>query len=162
MALAQLKLVGVEQADDRPAEQRVFDHWVVMMGRNPRRTVLGPERRRALRRALELYDVDTLMLAIEGCACSAWHAGENDRGTAYNDIELIVRNERNVERFAEMGERLRERARVQAQRQRERAQEAAAATPEGGVEAGATAEDAALWRERLRTLAASMAGRKLG
>ncbi len=155
----QLKLVDVAAAEALSPEQRVFDHWVWMMGKAPRRTVLGPERRKVLRRALELYDVETLMLAIEGCAGSAWHAGDNDRGTAYNDLELILRNERNVERFADMGEHLRAKALRQAQREREaQAQASAQPVPELGAEAAG--EDAAKWRERLRALAASMAGRR--
>ncbi|MEY5097865.1 MAG: Vibrio phage VvAW1 [Pseudomonadota bacterium] len=155
---AQLKLVDVAAAEVLSPEQRVFDHWVWMMGKAPRRTVLGPERRKVLRRALELYDVETLMLAIEGCAGSAWHAGDNDRGTAYNDLELILRNERNVERFADMGEQLRAKALRQAQRERDAAAQGEAAEPVLGAEAAG--EDAAKWRERLRALAASMAGRR--
>lgn len=159
----QLKLVDVAAPEAVSPEERVFAHWVWMMGKAPRRTVLGPERRKVLRRALELYDVETLMLAIEGCAGSAWHAGDNDRGTAYNDLELILRNERNVERFADMGEQLRAKAMRQAQRERERemqaqAQVSAQPVPELGAEAAG--EDAAKWRERLRALAASMAGRR--
>lgn len=96
----------------RPADavERLFEHWVFMMGKNPKRCALGPARRKLIVQALALYDEETLELAIEGCATSAWHAGENDRGKEFNDIELIFRNEAKVERFAEDGEKLRERA----------------------------------------------------
>lgn len=163
-ALVQLSLVGADAAPgaQAPAERQVFEHWVYLMGKNARRTVLGPERRRALRRALELYDVDTLMLAIEGCAGSAWHRGENDRGMAYDDLELILRNERNVERFAELGERVREQARRMLQRRREAEQAAAQQAEQAAQGADGDApvpEDAATWREAVRAMTARMAGR---
>lgn len=104
----QLKLVTDEQplaaCDD---VRRLFDHWVFMLGKNPKRVALGPERRKVINRALQLYEVEVLEMAIEGCAASEWHAGENDRGAVYQDIELILRNECHIERFAALGERLR-------------------------------------------------------
>lgn len=97
---------------DAHAEQtptaRIFAHWVFMLGK--RRAALGPGRRKAIERMLALYDEETLQLAIEGCAASAWHAGQNDRGRAFDDLELILRDEAHVERFAAEGEALRERA----------------------------------------------------
>lgn len=86
---------------------RVFEHWVLMMGKSARRCALGPTRRRVIERALALYDEETLQLAIEGCAASAWHAGQNDRGKAFNDLELILRDEKHIEGFASDGEELR-------------------------------------------------------
>lgn len=172
-AVVQLQLVGVTpaDADSRSPEEQVFDHWVWVMGKRPGRTVLGPERRRVLRRALELYDVETLKLAIDGCATSPFHAGENDRATPYRDLELIVRSERTVERFAEMGEEAHEKARQALRRRREAAQAAAAAAREQAASAAsggpgqplpdgaAVAEDEAQWRELVRAKAAALASR---
>ena len=107
-----------DSAQARSAVERVFEHWVFMLGKNARRTALGPTRRRAIERALLLYDAETLLLAIEGCAASAWHAGENDRGRAFDDLELILRDEAHVERFAEDGQCLRDRLRARAAAQR--------------------------------------------
>jgi hypothetical protein len=102
----------------KSAADRLFDHWVFMLGKNPLRTKMGPTRRKVIERALALYeDEDTLMLAIEGCAASRWHAGENDRGRPFDDIELILRDESHVERFAADGEALRARADRAVQRQ---------------------------------------------
>lgn len=97
-----------EKATELAPVEAVFEHWIVMHGLNRNRCALGPARRKAVERALALYDVDTLMLAVEGCASSRWHAGDNDRGRAYNDLSLILRDEEHVERFAQMGEALRE------------------------------------------------------
>lgn len=117
MAPTQLRLVNeTTEATTPDAMRRLFDHWVFMMGKNPRRCALGPERRKVIGKALSLYDEETLQLAIEGCASSAYHAGDNDRDTPYNDLELIFRNEKYVERFATMGEQLRIKAANEAAR----------------------------------------------
>ena len=52
-------------------------------------------------RLQEGYTVADLNLAIDGCHRSPFHQGENDRGTKYLDLELIVRNGSNVNRFME-------------------------------------------------------------
>lgn len=153
----QLKLVGADPcsaaAQTTPSE-RVFQHWVFMLHKNPRRCALGPTRRRAIDRALQLYDEDTLLLAIEGCAASPWHAGENDRDREFNGIELILRDEAHIERFAEDGERLRDRA----------AKVLASRHADSAVESIAPVLDAAevqRLRENLRAVAAGMAKRVL-
>lgn len=139
-------------APERTAVERVFDHWVFMLGKHPRRTALGPTRRRSIERALALYDEETLLLAIEGCASSAWHAGENDRGRAFDDLELILRDEAHVERFAELGQRLRDRLRERDAQ----ARASAAVTPIAQADPAAIAEQ----RERLRQAAARVSGRR--
>lgn len=105
-----LYLVDNEAQQAKAPAVRVFEHWVFMLGKNPKRCALGPKRRKVIEAALALYDEETLRLAIDGCAASEWHAGSNDRGTAYDDIELILRDEAHIERFAQAGERLRERS----------------------------------------------------
>ena len=141
------------QAPEKSALERVFDHWVWMMGKNPRRTVLGPTRKKAIAKWLDLYGEETLQLAIERCAASAWHAGDNDRGTEYNDLELILRDEAHIERFAAAGEALRERA--------ARADQRAAVVQPLVVEPEPDPAELAAKRERLRAMAARMAGRKV-
>ena len=134
--------------------QRVFDHWVWMLGKNPLRTAFGPERRKAVAKALALYDEETLCMAIEGCAASAWHQGENDRGRAFNDLELIIRNEAHVERFADDGERLRQRA----LRDQARARAQLAVPPPVDLQDEAAKLSA---RSAVRKLAATLAGRPI-
>lgn len=125
------------------AVDRVFGHWVFMLRK--RRAALGPARRRVIERAIALYDEETLLLAIDGCASSAWHAGENPHARAYDDIELILRDEAHIERFAADGEALRERA----EREIERAAQAGR-DAERVVEIDPAAGHAA--RERLQTV----------
>lgn len=129
--------------------QRLFDHWVFMLGKNPKRCALGPTRRKVIAAALALYDEETLELAIEGCAASAFHAGENDRGKAYDDLELIFRNEAKVETFAADGEKLRDRA----------AAEMRPATPLPEIGPRETPEQVALRKQTLAALAARISGR---
>lgn len=141
-------------APQRSAAEQVFDHWVFMLAKNPRRCAFGPTRRRAVEKALALYELETLLLAIEGCAASAWHAGQNDRDRAFDDLELILRDEKHIEGFAAEGERLRDRmaAALAARAQREaQAEQEVAATP--------SPEALARERDHLRKLAAQMAGR---
>jgi hypothetical protein len=138
-------------ASDRTPTERIFDHWVFMLHKNARRTALGPTRRRSIERMLALYDEETLLLAVEGCAASAWHAGENDRGRAFDDLELILRDEAHVERFAELGQRLRDRV-------REREATARTVAPIVEPDADAIAEQ----RARLREAAARISGRRHG
>ena len=156
MARQALRLIDTDPgapAQEQTPTERVFGHWVWMLNKPRTRTALGPTRKRAIEKALELYDEDVLMMAIEGCAASRWHAGDNDRGKTYNDLELILRDEARIERFAELGEQVRQRALREASAQRQ----AAAAEP-------AAAPDAALIlaeRERVRALAARLAGRQM-
>jgi hypothetical protein len=147
------------EAPPATAAERVFAHWVFMLGKPASRTKMGPERRKVIDRALGLYDEDVLLLAVEGCAADRWYAGENDRGKAFNDIELILRNERNIERFAEAGEALRTRAQQEVERKRQALADAA----EGGeTDAPApTPEEVQAQRQALRELAARLAGRAL-
>lgn len=159
MAVRQLRIndtdgVQTPAPEATPAEE-VFAHWVWMLGKNPRRTAMGPKRRRVIEIALGLYETETLLLAIEGCAASKWHAGENDREREFTDIELILRDEAHVERFAADGERLRERAlRAQALRQ----QPTADVLPMQPQPDAATVQ---AQREALRAMAARMAGRRV-
>lgn len=151
----QLRLVTDAQnahanaANAGPSE-RVFAHWVFMMGKNPLRTRLDMQRRGVLAKALAMYDEPTLLLAIDGCAGSAWHAGENDRGRPFNDIELILRDARHIEDFAERGEQLRRELGLQ-----RAADERAVQTSADPV---SDAEASAL-REALRALAMRKSGR---
>jgi hypothetical protein len=152
----QLKLVHQQEDatnDDALAQspgRRIFDHWVTMMGKRAGMVAFGPARRKVVERALGLYSEEVLCLAIDGCAASAWHGGDNDRGRPYNDIELILRDEAHIERFAEDGERLHQAA--LAQWRQDRATQAAPAEPaEDPVQVAAV-------RDRVRQMAQRMRG----
>jgi hypothetical protein len=138
-------------------EQRIFAHWVFMLHKRPTRTALGPSRRRAIKSALELYDEDTLLLAIDGCAASAFHRGDNDRNREFCDLTLILRDEAHIERFAGEGEALHEQAEALERKAAGHAAEVVPITPEQS----ATPEQIAADRQRLRDLAARLAGKRI-
>lgn len=104
--MAKLELVPIQT--ELPVEfedpvYTVFTFWKVVIGHE--RSQLGPKRRMAIKRALEMgYSVDDLRLAIVGCKYDAWSQGANNRQKAYQDIELICRDETKIDDYLVMGE----------------------------------------------------------
>lgn len=89
-------------ADEPPsAVQELFAYWQGRMVK-PKAKLTADRKRVIQARIREGYTVEVLKAAIDGCAASPFHAGENERGTAYNDLTLIFRNGSKVEHFAEM------------------------------------------------------------
>lgn len=152
MAASQLRLVDVHapaRAASQDPTRQVFDHWVFMLGRSVARCKLGPTRRGVINAALTLYDVDTLCMAIEGMAADPLADCASDKmRDAMREVEWLLARESRVERWAEMGERLRGQADDLAVRQAQRASQ----PPEADAPAADPAAVAAA-RERLRALA---------
>ena len=100
MSESRLTLIHEQPAVDGP--QVVFDHWVSVMrtGRPGPRPAFTPKRRKLLERSLTYYDLPTLLLAVDGCALSDFHMGQNSRGRRYDSLELIFRDAEHIERFA--------------------------------------------------------------
>jgi len=83
-------------SDQRVSE--VFAYWAQVMA--VKGAVLSPKRQKAVEsRLAEGYDVEALKQAIDGCARTPHNMGHNDRGTKFNDLELICRSPENVDRF---------------------------------------------------------------
>lgn len=87
-----------EEAGD--AVRTVFDHWRVVMKKN-RRTALDKTRKRFIGDALKNYPPEDLMLAIDGCARTAWNMGENPNRKRYDGLPLILKNADQIDRFIE-------------------------------------------------------------
>lgn len=83
-----------------PASQ-VFEAWIEAAGKTGR-TVLTPERRRLIQKQLKNYPLADVIDAVRGWRHSAHHRGENDRGTVYNDLELVLRDAKHVEMFRDL------------------------------------------------------------
>lgn len=78
----------------------VFNHWVETHKKDARRKpVLDAKRRRLLAVAIYDYSVDDCKAAIDGCANSHFHMGQNKHGKVYNSLELIFRSSEHIERF---------------------------------------------------------------
>jgi len=76
----------------------VFSYWQKTLGHPGAQ--FSPERKRRIEARLkEGYSVAKLCEAIDGCAASKYHMGENDSGTVYDSIGLIFRNAEKVEEF---------------------------------------------------------------
>jgi hypothetical protein len=76
----------------------IFDHWVRVMNRHS--SIFTQERKSKIKSRLrEGYTVDQIIEAINGCAASTFHMGQNDQGKIYNDLTLICHNGSKLEFF---------------------------------------------------------------
>lgn len=87
--------------DEAAAVRVVFDHWQQAMGK-PRAKLTADRARKVRARLREGYNVQEILQAVQGCAASPFHRGENDRGTEYVDLTLICRSGSKLEQFIEM------------------------------------------------------------
>jgi hypothetical protein len=77
----------------------IFTHWQTRLN-HPHARLTTDRRRRIAARLKEGFTVDQLKAAVDGCAASPFHRGENDHGTIFDSIDLIFRNGEKVEQFA--------------------------------------------------------------
>jgi hypothetical protein len=83
----------------------LFDLWVEVVGRDPKRTRLTAQRRKKIQaRLAEGYTVAEIEAAIRGVVLSGWHMGDNEQRTRYDDLTVICRDGAQVERFAGLSE----------------------------------------------------------
>lgn len=76
----------------------VFGHWQKVM--NKARAKLDDKRRKLIKARLDAgYSVDDLKQAITGCSLSPYHMGENENGSRYDGIDLILRDASKVDQF---------------------------------------------------------------
>jgi len=81
----------------------VFDHWRDRMGHPAAK--LDDKRRRLITSALNIgYTPENLFAAIDGCALSPHHMGQNDRSTRYDSLDLIFRSADKIDWFIAMTE----------------------------------------------------------
>jgi len=78
--------------------RELFEHWQ-SVHKHPT-AKLDDRRRRAIERAIKSHGAETVRAAISGCAKSAFHKGDNDRGAVYDDLTLILRDASKIEHFA--------------------------------------------------------------
>src|SRR5205807_414873 len=91
--------------DDRRPSDIVFDEWVAVTGRRAASTKFTPKRKHVVIEALKLYGLADTLDAVRGWQHSPFHCGQNDRGTVYNDLEFLLRDARNIERFRDLEQR---------------------------------------------------------
>lgn len=88
----------------RSPAREVFEHWKQRMSKRPN-TVFGSKREGKVKARLrEGYTVAQLKLAVDGCAQSGFHMGDNPDAKLWNDLELICRDETKTDGFIAIAE----------------------------------------------------------
>lgn len=90
----------------RDVAQEVFEHWAFFHREGkPVAQRVSVERREVVRRAVDDFgfDVEVLMLAVEGCKASRFCQGENRTRMRLDDLGWILASERRIEQLAEFG-----------------------------------------------------------
>lgn len=90
------------KTEEAAAALRIFEYWRVQL--DHREAKFTPERKMRVLARLREYGEERVKRAILGCARSAFHRGENDRGRKYDDLELICRKGSHIERFEQLAE----------------------------------------------------------
>ncbi len=80
-----------------PDVMKIFQYWQEVMQHPTAR--LDEKRQRLIQKNLALYSVSELQDAIDGCASSPYHMGDNERGKRYDSLELIFRHADKIEGF---------------------------------------------------------------
>ena len=87
------------KVDQSKAQIReVFDHYKATLN-HPTIRLTADRRGKIRARLRDGRSVDDLKRAIDGCAASAYHMGDNDDGKVYDSTDLIFRNDGKVEQF---------------------------------------------------------------
>lgn len=95
------------QDPNRAAIQTVFAYWARVL-EHPGARLTGDREQKIRARLRDGYTVDDMLRAIDGCAASPYHCGENDQKTRYDDLTLILRNGSFLEKFREKAPALEE------------------------------------------------------
>ena len=65
--------------------------------------IVSDKRKKKIRGAMKLgYSPDDLKQAIDGCASSSFHMGQNDRQMVYDGLDLIFRDADHIDKFIKL------------------------------------------------------------
>lgn len=94
-----------KNTDGKPSEsesvKEVFAYWQSRLD-HPGAKLTAERKRKIVNRLEDGYTLEQIKTAIDGCASSPFHRGDNDRHQRYDDIELICRNGTKLESFIQM------------------------------------------------------------
>ena len=79
---------------------RIFEYWQVSMLHKDAK--LSPKRIKKIKTALSTWGFERCIKAVKGCALSPYHMGENKQGYVYDDLELILRDDKHVDMFCKI------------------------------------------------------------
>lgn len=91
------------QAPQNRAAEALFKYWVAQLDKDPKRTVFGDKRRKAVAARLAEHDPEYIARAIDGLAVSVF---TSPQGKRFDDLELVCRDETKLEGFYETAERV--------------------------------------------------------
>lgn len=77
---------------------RIFNHWQSALN-HPTAKLTNERKRKVEARLKEGYSVAQIIEAIDGCASSPFHRGQNAEGQVWDDLELICRTGSKLEGF---------------------------------------------------------------
>lgn len=90
-------LVAVAPVGSSPVLE-VFTYWQTRLN-HPRSDLTGKRKSAISARLNQGFTVDEIKQAIDGCASSPYHMGQNDQGTVYDDLTLICRDDGKLQMF---------------------------------------------------------------
>ncbi len=94
-----------ESVDSKSIVPKVFKHYQAFHPRAHKApSSKSKEWGLITNRIREGYTAEDLCQAIDGCHKSPFHCGENNRGTVYQDLSLIMRDGSQVAKFIEVAE----------------------------------------------------------
>ena len=82
----------------------VWDYWVNTMGAS-KLAVLDHDRKVKIAASIHDYGIEASCKAIDGCASSPFHMGNNAQQKKYNGIDLIFRDADKIEGFIQRTEK---------------------------------------------------------
>jgi hypothetical protein len=82
----------------------VWDHWAKTMGAS-KLAILDHDRKVKIAASIHDYGIEASCLAIDGCASSPFHMGDNPQQKKYNGIDLIFRDADKIEGFIQRTEK---------------------------------------------------------
>lgn len=90
----------VEQARPIDDTTAVFAAWQDVTRKH--KAKLDPKRRRRINTALRHYPLEDILDAVRGWQHSPHHCGQNQTGTVYNDLDLLLRDASHIETFRDL------------------------------------------------------------
>lgn len=82
--------------------ETVFNAWVESTGRTGRTRLDSKRRSRIRGRLREGFPVEDLVDAVRGWKHSPFHRGENETGTLYTELDVLLRDAQQVEKFRDL------------------------------------------------------------
>lgn len=79
--------------------RRIYDHYIKIFQKNENQYKLTPARKKKLGMRVKQNGEQQIIKAIEFCASSPFHQGDNDRGWTA-DLDFIIRSQEQVEKLA--------------------------------------------------------------